>query len=72
MNWRRGLYRVWLVLSALWALFLLYLFLVLHDPNSGAFSPGQDISATALWLVVPPSALLGIGVLVGWIARGFR
>ena len=51
--------------------FLLCLFLVLHEPNSGVFSPGQDISAMALWLVVPPSALLGIGILVGWIVRGF-
>jgi hypothetical protein len=94
MNWKRGLFRAWLVSSALWsALWVLLnwsgiaasrsdLACLVSNGSSGpwcAYRLQGDIAVGGLedwhfWvgLVVPPFALLLLGYILLWIARGFR
>jgi hypothetical protein len=61
MNWKRGLVRMWLLLSVLWAAFWIGLMLFVGD--GGAVLVAFATLPFALFL-------LGYGLL--WIGRGFR
>lgn len=66
MNWRRGLFRVWVVASAAWLMYL------------GIEIPWRNVTTTWFVLkalsfaVVPPAAVLGLWFLGTWVGRGFR
>jgi hypothetical protein len=58
LRWRRGFFRLWLVLSGGWLLFV----------SSG---PPPDWTTTLAAVVIWPAALSS-PFAVAWIARGFR
>ena len=60
MNWKRGLVRMWLLLSVLWAAFCIALMFV------------GDGSAVLVAFAILPFALFLLGYGVLWTARGFR
>lgn len=66
MNWQRGLFRVWLVITVLWAMFVFAGILVL----SPSLAPGGAFSLLIL-ASIPPAILFVIGALSLWAARGF-
>ena len=70
VNWRRGLLRVWLLLSAAWIMGWI-VYLILHGIQSGFQSSG-DLLAIPVLLIGPPIALLLLGFVAGWAFRGFR
>jgi hypothetical protein len=65
MNWRRGLFRLWVAASAAWIIFLVGLMVV--DPPA---NPRWDRVAIAA--VILPAAVWALGMLTVWIGRGFR
>jgi hypothetical protein len=70
INWRRGMLRIWLVLSAAWIMGWIIEFLVYGI--QGGFRIASDYLAIPVLLLGPPVALLIFGVAVGWAFRGFR
>jgi hypothetical protein len=107
MNWRRGLFRLWLVLSLFWVGIVAYdtydIVLVprqmaadaqvcveARNKNKGLGNPADCVSnlpggmfadlmplepiliQRALAATLPPLVLLLIGVVLGWVASGFR
>jgi hypothetical protein len=58
LRWRRGFFRLWLVLSGGWLLFVI----------SG---PPPDWATTLAAVVIGPAALSS-PLAVAWIVRGFR
>jgi hypothetical protein len=69
VNWRRGLFRVWLLISAGWIMGWT-IRLIMHALE-GRF-PGSDFLAVPVLLFGPPVALLIFAVVTGWAFRGFR
>jgi hypothetical protein len=69
VNWRRGLFRVWLLLSAAWIMGWT-VYLILNGIKDGVQRSG-DLLAIPVLLVGPPIALLLFGVVAGWALRGF-
>jgi hypothetical protein len=70
INWRRGLFRVWLLLSAAW-LMGWSIFLIMHGIQGGLQTTGDFLEIPVL-LFGPPIALLLFGVAAGWAFRGFK
>lgn len=70
VNWRRGLLRVWLLVSAAWIMGWI-VYLIIYGIQSGFRGPG-DYIAIAVLLAGPPVALLLFGLLAGWAFRGFK
>lgn len=69
-NWRRGMFRVWVVLSAAWIVgWVLYLAI---SGLQGAFKSSSDLAWMAVLLLGPPVALLMFGLGAGWAFRGFN
>ena len=69
INWRRGLFRVWLLLSAAWVMgWTVYLIIL---GIQGAFQKWSDLLWMAVLLFGPPIALVVFGFGVGWAFRGF-
>lgn len=68
INWRRGLFRVWLLVSSGWVMsWSIYLIM-------GALREGMqagDLLVMPILLFGPPVALLIFAVGVGWAFRGF-
>ena len=69
VNWRRGLFRVWLLLSAAWIMGWT-VYLILNGIKDGVRRSG-DLLAIPFLLVGPPIALLLFGVVAGWALSGF-
>jgi hypothetical protein len=69
-NWRRGLFRVWLVLSAAWIM-AWTVYLILYGVQGGFRTTGDFLSIPVL-LIGPPVALLLFGLAAGWAFRGFK
>jgi hypothetical protein len=70
VNWRRGLLRVWILLSAAWIMgWLVYLIL---SGIQGGFQSSGDFLAIPVLLFGPPVALLLFGLVAGWAFRGFK
>jgi hypothetical protein len=70
INWRRGLLRVWLLVSAAWIMGWI-VYLILYGIRSGFQGPEEFLSIPVL-LFGPPVALLLFGLLAGWAFRGFK
>jgi hypothetical protein len=69
INWQRGIFRVWLLMSAGWVMgWTIYL---LMHALEGKF-PGSDFLVVPILLFGPPVALLIFGVATGWAFRGFQ
>jgi hypothetical protein len=70
VNWRRGLFRVWLLISAAWMMgWIIYLVM---DWLHGGFKTTADFLEIPVLLFGPPIALLLFGVAAGWAFRGFK
>jgi len=69
INWRRGLLRVWMLVSAAWIMGWV-VYLIIYGIQSGF--RGSDFFAIAVLLFGPPVALLLFGLLAGWAFRGFK
>lgn len=70
VNWRRGLFRVWVLLSAAWIMAWI-IYLIMYALREGIKSPG-DLLVIPVVLIGPPIALLLFGIAAGWAFRGFR
>jgi hypothetical protein len=69
MNWRRGMFRVWLLLSAAWIMsWSIYLIV---NALEGAFKDVNPLVVPVL-LFGAPVALLIFGIAAGWAFRGFN
>src|SRR5215470_16179586 len=70
INWRRGMFRVWILMSVAWIMgWIIYLILV---GLQGGFKVTGDVLAVPVLLFGPPVALLLFGFATGWAFRGFK
>ena len=68
INWRRGMFRIWVLASAAWIMgWVLYL---LIDGLKVGFSV-SDLLVVAVVLLGPPLALLLFGIATRWAFQGF-
>lgn len=70
INWRRGLFRVWLLMSAAWLMGWI-IYLIMHGIQGG-LQTTADVLEIPVLLFGPPVALLLFGVAAGWAFRGFK
>ncbi len=70
INWRRGLFRVWLLVSGAWVM-AWAIYLPIKGIEGGLRTVG-DFVIIPLVLFGPPIALLLFGMAAGWSFRGFR
>ena len=68
-NWRRGLLRVWLLLTVGWIMSWTHSFILLF--LQGRFTK-NDFLVMPVLLLAPPIALLAFGVAARWAFRGFQ
>ncbi len=68
VNWRRGMFRLWILASASWSMGWLIFFAVKF--LAGELSARQLIAAPVV-LIGPPVALLLFGVAARWAFQGF-
>jgi hypothetical protein len=70
VNWRRGLFRVWLLFCAAWLMgWIIYLIM---QGLQGGFKTTGDFLVIPVLLFGPPIALLLFGLATGWAVRGFK
>ena len=70
VNWRRGLFRVWLLFCAAWLMgWIIYLIM---QGLQGGFKTTGDFLVIPVLLFGPPVALLIFGLAAGWAVRGFK
>lgn len=69
INWRRGLLRVWLLVSAAWIM-AWTIYLIMFAVMKGMTI--RDILVMPILLLGPPIALLIFGIAARWAFRGFR
>ena len=70
VNWRRGLFRVWLLFCAAWLMgWIIYLIM---QGLQGGFKTTGDFLVIPVLLFGPPIALLIFGLTAGWAVRGFK
>jgi hypothetical protein len=69
INWRRGRFRIWLLLSAAWIM-AWTIDLILWTLRFGMET--GDVAAVPVLLFGPPMALLVFGTGVRWAFRGFN
>jgi hypothetical protein len=76
MNWRRGMFRLWLVASVLWIGLMSvagYARIIVPWRNGADFiSISSDIAQFFAVAFGPVLAVLMIGTMVGWVLSGFR
>jgi hypothetical protein len=70
INWRRGLFRVWLLFSAAWMMGWI-IYLVMFGLQEG-FKTRGDFFVVPVLLLAPPIALLFFGFAAEWAFRGFK
>jgi hypothetical protein len=70
INWRRGMFRVWMLLSGAWIMAWV-IYLILYGLRAGFTGPG-DVIVIPILLLGPPLALLLFGMAAGWAFRGFN
>lgn len=69
INWRRGVFRIWLLMSAGWVMsWVIYLIMRALE---GRYTQA-DFLVVPILLFGPPVALLIFGVATGWAFRGFQ
>lgn len=66
LNWRRGFFRTWVVLSAAWIMGW-GIYFAIEGLQGVAGHPG----AMLIILVGPPLALMAFGIATAWALRGF-
>ncbi len=69
LNWRRGLLRIWLLVSAAW-LMAWVVYLSMYGIQGGFKTP-NDFLELPILLFGPPLALLVFGAMAGWAFKGF-
>jgi hypothetical protein len=69
VNWRRGLFRVWLLITVAWVMSWV-LYLIVDEIRTGF--RGSDMMTVPVLLIGPPVALLIFGMATGWAFRGFK
>jgi len=70
LNWRRGLFRGWILLSAGWIMgWTIYLML---EGVTGSLSTTGDFIEVPILLFAPPIALWLFGFAAAWAIRGFE
>ena len=69
LNWRRGLWRLWVLASSAWVLGW-SVYLTIWALRSG-FSHSGDLLAIPVLLFGPPVALMIFGIATNWAFRGF-
>jgi hypothetical protein len=70
LNWRRGLFRIWVVFSAAWIMgWTIYLIIF---GLQGGFRQFGQVLAVPVTLFGPPIATLLLGLGVRWALQGFR
>ena len=70
VNWRRGLFRVWLLFCAAWMMGWI-IYLAIYGLHVG-FKTTGDFLVIPIVLFGPPVALLLFGLAAGWAIRGFK
>ena len=70
INWRRGLFRLWLLLSISW-LMGWAVYLIMKWIQGGFTDPGMVLDLPVL-LLGPPVALFVFGAAAIWALRGFK
>lgn len=70
INWRRGMFRVWLLVSAAWMMGWIIQFIVYG--LQGGFKMTMEALTIPVLLFGPPIALLLFGIAAGWAFRGFK
>ena len=70
INWRRGLVRVWLLVSAGWVMGWT-IYLIMYGLQGG-YAGNKDFVAIPILLLAPPLALLIVGWATGWAFRRFQ
>jgi hypothetical protein len=69
VNWRRGLFRVWLLVSMAWVMaWVVYL---LMSGIHGGFKSDRDFLEVPVLLFGPPLALYLFGAVARWAFKGF-
>jgi hypothetical protein len=69
LNWRRGLFRVWAVISIAWIMAWV-IYLLIYGVREG-FRGTADYLTIPIVLIGPPVALLIFGLAVRWAFQGF-
>ncbi len=70
LNWRRGMFRLWLLFSAAWMMSWI-IYLAMYGIRSG-FKAAGDVIVIPVLLFGPPIALFLFGLAAGWAFRGFK
>jgi hypothetical protein len=69
INWRRGLFRVWILISGAWVMSWV-IYLIMYALEDGFKT--TDFLVVPVLLFGPPIALLIFGLAAGWAFRGFN
>jgi hypothetical protein len=70
LDWRRGMFRLWLLVSAAWIMgWAIYLIL---SAIAQALTSPEDFLAIPIVFFGPPIALLLCGLAATWAVRGFK
>ena len=70
LNMSRGLFRIWLLISAAWMMsWAIYLTMYALD---GGYAGNAKYTAIPILLLAPPAALWVFGVATRWAVRGFE
>ncbi len=69
INWRRGIFRLWILASAAWIMGTLIYFAI--ELIGGEMAVGQLV-VVPVFLFGPPVALLLFGIAARWAFRGFQ
>jgi hypothetical protein len=69
INWRRGLVRLWLLISAAWIMGWIIYYAI--DFITGNWS-SRELLAIPVVLFGPPAAILIMGMATRWAFRGFE
>ena len=70
INWRRGLFRIWLLISAGWIMGWA-IYLIMYSLQGG-YSGHRDFVAIPILLLAPPLALFIFALATAWAFRGFE
>ncbi len=72
MNRRHGHFRLWLAVSAIWALFIVLVFMAPRFSEMPAIGWGTYILSMLVGAVAPPLVVFIIGLLLIWASKGFQ
>jgi hypothetical protein len=70
VNWRRGLYRIWLLISAAWI--LAWTIALILNGIEGNLKTAGDFLEIPVLLLGPPIAVFILAIAAAWAFRGFK